>query len=624
MLTTLISFFALFVGCSSSDESNKSSSSQENLQISATIVKTNDDHFIVTGNSQTSKDNNFYVAYLNRGEDVTFYIKTETNYYLEAIDYENSSIKYLNNYQYEVSLLNVKYSIRFSLKVEKYGGNINYDASITYDANGGEYLTKDVVFPYTTAYHRRPNTENGVGLIKRDGYNLYGWNTKDDGSGEHVGLGSRYLDIDNPNFTLYAEWAKYSDTSFFEFATNSDETGIVITKYSGQEEIISIPEYINNLPVITIAKGAFNDAVAKSIILPKSLVNIELEAFVNCALSDLYICDNIDDVYDDCFVNCENFSTVHINAIEPPRYAKADKHSPYADKMDNLILSQDKNRIIILGGSGAYYSVDACTLKERYPDYEPFNVAINAWFNNYVQLDIINRFIHEGDVFLHYVESSGKFQFLTDNVMGTYDPIFGYDNRFFNCLELNFDLVSYTDIRNISHFFDTFNDYNYARKDKIASSYTDYTVFADDRGDYTSDSNIRVKREPYAIYDRYGNVIKSAVLSEEGAIDRSSYSDEGLAKLFDYYQKFKAKGVKLFFSFACVNAGSLTYEEFTYEVLEKYVMDITNSFSDYVTVLNNLNDLILSTDWFSDSDWHLDYQHAIIFTNSLADSMGKL
>lgn len=50
---------------------------------------------------------------------------------------------------------------------------------------------------------------------------------------------------------------------------------IVITKYFGTDPDVVIPSSINNAPVVEIAKGAFDDSNAKTIIIPDTVTNIE-------------------------------------------------------------------------------------------------------------------------------------------------------------------------------------------------------------------------------------------------------------------------------------------------------------------------------------------------------------
>ncbi|HHT67573.1 MAG TPA: leucine-rich repeat protein [Erysipelotrichaceae bacterium] len=597
-----------------------SSSKKEDEYVTVILVK--NENYTLLSHNKTSVGEDNHVISLIKGESLSYSIRVANNYYLDSVDYEDVEIVFNGNREYTVELKNVILSIRCEMTFELTGNGDNPN-QITYDANGGQYLTKSNIFVYTTLNHPRPNTSIGTNLVVREGYNLIGWNTKQDGSGEHIGLGSRYLDTTNSSFTLYAEWAKYSDVDDFEYAVNEDNE-ISIEKYNGNDKTVSIPEIIEEKNVVSISSNAFLDNQANTIIFPKTIVSVEEDAFAYCNLSNLYFFDNVLTMKDDAFKECLNLSTVHINAIVEPRYVTADRHATYADKIDNLILSQDSNRIIIMGGSGAYYNVNADKLKEIYPEYEPFNVAINGWFNNYVQLDIVMSLIHENDVLLHVAESCGGYQFLLLDSMGDIDSDFEYDTRLMNCFELNYDLLALADLRKVTHFFDIFTVYNNQRKDKEGQKYTDYTLYANARGDYTSDQAYRTKIAPKQILDEDGNVIREASISNEGTIDRYCYDEVSLHKLGDYYYYAKEKGAKVFFAFACVNKDSLTQEELSYRNIFYYETPIINILSDYAVVLNSMQDVLYDVDHFADSDWHLDYENSLLFTSYLASLMGYL
>ena len=618
--------------------SNDSFHYREQKEIDVVLVS--GEHYQVVDHDQKKDDTNINIAHLVSSNTVKYTIGVEKNYYVSGISYEDSKVFFIGNSQYSVVLNNVKYSTRVTVYVDQISGDSSEEGEpgdesnneITYDANGGEYILVDGLpmnkTIYSTIHHPRPNTSIGTDIMYRDGYNLIGWNTKSDLSGEHIGLGSRYLDLNNHTFTLYAEWSKYTDKSNFTYheVHEDEEDYVVIDKYIGSSIEVSIPEFIDGLPVKVIGDEAFRHSIVEKIVLPKSITNLGILCFGQSKLKELYFFDNLKNISDGCFMENNDFSTVHINAILPPRFSSFDRHSTYADKIDNLIVNKDKKKIIILGGSGAYYNVDACTLKKLYPDYEPFNVAINGWFNNYIQLDIIDKFIGENDVFLHVVESCGQYQFLTVNNMGYFSSKNGYDSRFFNALELNYDLISYADIRKVSNFFDVFMTFNNSRANREPKKYTDYTDYADRRGDYSSDSTIRKNEEPKTIYSKEDKtkIERNSSITQEGSVDTKCYSSQGMNKLLGYYQQFIDKGAKIYFAFACVAEQSLLLEEATEENIHRYEVEVRAYLSKKATFLNTMADALISVQYFADSDWHLKYEKAVEETIKLADSIGAL
>lgn len=647
LLFVILTSTLTFASCS-----NNSFSDSKNGAISVTLIDSQ--HYsIVSHDAISSKNKN--IVYLKENQtEVNYVLHVDTDYLLSSTDYGNSFYFFIGEGNYSLSLSNIKHSVRVGLSFEKIkqddsssytsGSDIDYSESssapissseqpyvplnqITYDSNGGEYILyngqKMNMSVYSLSHHPRPNTSIGTNIMKRDGYTLYGWNNKKDGSGEHIGLGSRYLDLSNNTFTLYAEWAQFSKANLFEYSIN-ELNNIKITKYLGQEETVCVPEFINDLPVTIIGSDAFLNSGSKVVILPKSIKTIEEHAFNNCQIEELYFYDNVIDITDNSFKDCSMFSTIHINAIEAPRYVTADRHSTYADKIDNLIVNQGKKKLVIAGGSGAYYSIDACELKRLYPSYEPFNVALNGSFSNYIQFDILNHYLESGDVLLHAVESCGSYQFMKLNSMANIDDIGNYDCRFMNAFELNYDLLSLTDIRKTTNLFDIFAAFNASRINKQASDYTSYTYFADKRGDYSSDPALRSKSTPHAVYDENNNIIKPAAITEEGAIDRTCYSKEGFEALSNYYNNFSNNGIDVYFVFSCLNKGSLLASEIAEENVLGFEEDVREGLGGSISIINRLADVLYDASCFSDSDWHLDYEHALSFTKVISNWLGGI
>lgn len=615
--------FLLMIFCLSSCSNASSYSYEKDNKVCVILVENED--FLTVSNDASDDENNPNVAYLekNNNNQVSFAIKTNENYVPSTCSYRRYRFVKLEDNTFLVQLFRIEYSVRVSLTFKYVEPKENPDDPptteniITYDPNGGELInSKRNKVSYNTEYHPRPNTSIGTNIMKRDGYNLIGWNTESDGSGEHIGLGSRYLDVNNSSFTLYASWVKYSDATNFEYKVTNETKGyLAITKYLGNEEIISVPEFIDGKTVTRIEKDAFVNLSMETVILPKSIVSINKGAFNNCAFKELYFYDNIVNIYDESFVDCLNFSTVHINAIEGARFVTADRHAAYADKVDKLILNKDKQKIIILGGSGAYYNVDACLLHDYYPSYEVFNLAINGWFNGPCQMEIISKYMGQGDYLLHVIEMCGKYQFMTDISMGDCDDVMEYDYRYFCCLELNFDLASLVDIRHVTHFFDVFDAFNDVRDKLPVTPYTAYVYFADERGDYLPSDELRTKIIPED---------GSKIISEEASIDPESLSEEGAYRLANYYQELMYKGTLVLFAYCPVNKDALPEQDLDERIIFGLTSKVDNYLAPYCRVLNSIVDVLYDFECFSDSDWHLDYAHALMFTEYLAMTIGAL
>ncbi len=97
-----------------------------------------------------------------------------------------------------------------------------------------------------------------------------------------------------------------------------DETGIVITGYTGQSSVVDLPDYAGELPVYKIASYAFQNKSITGIRLPSVLKEIGTYAFYNCTgLTELNIPDGIDSVEESAFEGCNGLTAVQMPVDTP-------------------------------------------------------------------------------------------------------------------------------------------------------------------------------------------------------------------------------------------------------------------------------------------------------------------
>ena len=114
------------------------------------------------------------------------------------------------------------------------------------------------------------------------------------------------------------EELKETPASDFEYTVSSSGKSVFITKYIGNSEEVVIPSEIEDLPVIQIKSGAFENSTVKNAVLPKSVTGIG-SAFKNCASlssvtipqdSELYI------IGQSAFENCTSLKTINLEVAE--------------------------------------------------------------------------------------------------------------------------------------------------------------------------------------------------------------------------------------------------------------------------------------------------------------------
>lgn len=465
---------------------------------------------------------------------------------------------------------------------------------IRYELNGGtfqedsneEFFVEEV----DLTHHARANTAQGVDQIVRDGYTLIGWNTKPDGSGQQIGLGSR-VTVEDTTICLYAQWAKWTDQSLFSYSI-TDENTVVLTGYDASDSVeeLVIPQQIDGYPVDTIASGVCIGFHAKRLILPHTIVRVEKGAFSDCTFSEIMLSDCISEISDESFEKT-SFDTLRINAATAPRYQSGNEICWFSDMMDQLILKQDQKKMIFFGGCSFSYGLDSEMVDTHFQnDYQIFNMGIIGGTNAVFQLECIKTYVKEGDILIHAPEVASAYQLYY---------VRSAENRMFRMVEGNYDLLALVDMKKLSGIFKAFSFYVNGRMELEEGSYADYCDAYNQYGDIA-----RI---------RTGGVDKSYT---EGYTYEIGYlSTDSLSILCDAYNELKQKGVTVFFSFSPVNKDGLTKEEQQNRVWERFEDIIrTQLESEQISVISHAEDYLYSGTFFYDTNYHLSTEGAKIRT----------
>ena len=499
---------------------------------------------------------------VKRGDSVTFDLSMKDNYMVESVSARTGDVESEIVNKIDETTTIIIYNVRFPLSLTV--NCVKAAAYIAYYPNGGEYLDgSDAEKPYTVGHelvHRlRPNTEIGTDRIVRKGYVQTGWNTEPDGSGEHIGLGSRATVAMRSTLNLYAEWKKESPVEDFTFKSYRD--GYLVSSYVGSAEEVVVPSTYNEKSVYSVTVDAFKGVKCiKTVVLPSTIESVAKDAFLNSSLEEIYFYDNLEYIYDNSFTGCENLSTVHVNAIWAPRYGK-NLYSEYnlADKYDILILHQDEDKVIFFGGSGAYMSINCYQAEEALAgagiNKVCIDMAVNGWFNGPAQIEMINAYLKEGDVFVHAPETSSRYNVCYSTTMTPEYGTFTYNKlRFYYCLEANYDLISLFDVRHVTNFFNGFGSFNSERKSKKPTSYTEYRTGAKWYGvTYDNDLGYIDDRGSCAL----GRPHTTSGAGEADIVLEYISQGEGKNILNNYYHDMEARGIKPFFMTAPINLDTL-------------------------------------------------------------------
>ena len=478
----------------------------------------------------------------------------------------------------------------------------NYSFSVRYDACGGtvtgggnEYLQK-----YSAVMYKCPNTLPDKNYFVRDGYTLVEYNTKPDGSGTAVGLGSRIAMNGGTGITLYCIWEKQNPTTDFDFS--ADENGLTVTGYKGKGANVVIPENADGKRVCGIAAGAFAGADITRVVVPKTVTKIDGGAFSGCkSLETLVIYDTLTTVTDESFSDCPSLKNLRINAALDHYAAVTDGNN----KIDRIIWAKTtgKKLMVIVGGSGSMNGFDSAAISKKYGDeYVIINLGTNANISAAIYYEYLSSVLDKDDIIL-WAPEAGEY-------------VLGYTNLHIRAWEFqsgHYDIFRSVDISKYTKVFSSFASYAKAHKtleepfDAFMLSPSDYKI-------------------PY--YNEYGDATEPRSHQEKSYKGEYSYSFErcmaGFGKgTYDYMasviEKMTARGIKVWLIYAAMDREAeksfdTFMNGFTSAILDKYKG--TEVIADYHSVL-------MDDKYMSDSAWHLTLEGAAKRTEAVIAALNK-
>lgn len=573
------------------------------------------------------EDNEAFVAKesvlrVPRGGKAVFSLHVNEGYTLIGTDFTDSAKTTLQTDGTNATLTihDVTYPAVVSIMADK------TPVTVRYDANGGTRLDGlDASLPISIDVidsKSRHNTSIGIDLFYRDGFTLTGWNTAPDGSKTAVGLGSRVAWKEG--LTLYAQWSRWSDDSFFSFEIRGDGaaiTGFQNTRFGASSDVLTIPAHLGGYPVLSIEEYAFQNCPAKTVILPPGLRTIAAYAFCGSDLETLYLSDDIVSVSDYAFKDCTDFATLHINAVEAPVYS-TNYYATFQDKFDRLVALQDKKKIVLFSGSSARFGYDSEQIDKAFPDYEVVNMGVFAYTNAYPQLLLILDNMREGDILLHSPEfDAAQRQFCIRKEL---------DAPFFCMMEANYDTLALLDLRETSLVFTALNSY---LKTKEALPPQSYDLSP---ADYDEDGNLLTANghgnaetlDAMKSYNEYGDYIFYRPNSESDnpiyglgvEYTVAAFPANFIESLNQTYARFLQNGITVYFTYAPRNCLALSEEstEAEREKLHAYFQETL-----CVPVISELADSLYPGRYLYGTDNHLSTEGVEIRTEQIIKDLQK-
>lgn len=131
----------------------------------------------------------------------------------------------------------------------------------------------------------------------------------------------------------------------FDYSIQQDNT-IMITGYHGDDSSVTIPSYINGMPVTTLS-GAFNNCKFKTIVIPNTVKRLYTSSFQNCPnLSTISIPSSVEVISPVAFCKCYNLSKINV-----------DNNNPKYTSINGIVYNKDVSKLVIVP-----YLIDKITI----------------------------------------------------------------------------------------------------------------------------------------------------------------------------------------------------------------------------------------------------------------------
>ncbi|MBQ9748782.1 MAG: leucine-rich repeat protein [Clostridia bacterium] len=444
---------------------------------------------------------------------------------------------------------------------------INTSMQIVYHENGGTIVKSgfDGTDTFSAVFYHNPNTLPEQGYFARDGYTLTGYNTKADGTGESVSLGSKVTG-GRGIIDVYCVWEKNTDASAFDVAKVNG--GWAITDYTGTDANVVIPATIDGKNVVKIDDYAFSgNTVVERIVVPSTVHTIEPTGIENCpSLHTVVLFDSLKKVDSKAFQGCPALTNVRLNTLYTLTTSWMEMG---AAKIDRLMWAKDKKKIVIIGGSGSLFGFDCSVIDEALGgEYEIINFGENANISAIMYFDLVEDFVREGDIILWCPEPGWS-------TLGRKTVT----SQFWGFRKSNYDFAKYINPQNLEGFFSGFAANGATLQTSKYKSYDELTKGMNKYGDNVSDRETQAKSYRYNF----------------------SYPMMGEKEIKALVANMTAKGVSVYYSFAAMQETAMkSANEKDVLALEALVTSVPGivSISDY-------KDCIYPDNYFHDSEWHM-------------------
>ena len=468
---------------------------------------------------------------------------------------------------------------------------------IEYKANGGTVSGYDSDTYYdqvSTAVYSCPNTLADKDIFVREGYVLLEYNTKADGSGEAIPCGGKFPPA-GAMTTLYCIWAEYSDVKDFTYTDNGK--GMTITGYSGDDDMLVIPERVGAKVVNRIAAGAVKNKNFTTVVIPKTVEVVENNAFEGCGkMKTLYLFDSIKQISDASFSDRSSWKHLRMGAVRDPAFSNHED-ATFCRKWEKLLMDslQETKNLVICSGSSSYYGLDTPLLEELLGgEYSVINFGNVATCSVSFFMDGVADYLDSDDILVQAPETA------YGGEMG--DPYFFW--VIYRIIEHSYDFLYHVDDIGLYHnVLNGLAEYNSYREYMQPLDYDIFCSTVDENGDITLNMPNGSKNAYFGVQISFWHI-------NQGWLQNLNLMHDRI---------MEETGCRIYFSFAPFNYNAVATDSRNTETHDTFMNMLSETM--HVPVISYIWDYMLEGRLMYNSDYHPAEEGRGIRTRQLAEDI---
>ena len=292
--------------------------------------------------------------------------------------------------------------------------------------------------------------------------------------------------------------------------------------------------------------------------------------------------------------------TFSVSLTQKNKYTES-YYAALIDKYNRLESIKGKKKIIVVGGSNVAFGLDSLKLKEYFPDYEVQNFGLYGALGTKVMMDLSLNNISKGDIVILAPEVSAQSMSLYFNGDAFLKATEERKELFFN---LPFDNQKQV----IGSYFGFIKERS---KLNQPVSLDKNTVYRRSKFNEYGDISYMEELDGEIVSFRNSNIMNLGYDSNNKVkINKSIISSDFISYANKYANKIKDKGAEIYFDYSPINSLSVIQPSRDESAIyQEYLQD-----NLVFPVIGNIRDYIIQSDYFYDTNFHMNDTGALYRT----------